>query len=29
MIRHEAWHQGQIALLLRDEFAESELWRAQ
>ena len=28
MIRHEAWHQGQIALVLRDEFGESDLWRA-
>jgi len=27
MIRHEAWHQGQIAALLRDSFGESELWR--
>jgi flavin reductase (DIM6/NTAB) family NADH-FMN oxidoreductase RutF len=27
MIRHEAWHQGQIALILRAEFGESELWR--
>ncbi len=27
MIRHEAWHQGQIAAALRDDFGESELWR--
>ncbi len=27
MVRHEAWHQGQIAALLRDRFGESELWR--
>lgn len=27
MIRHEAWHQGQIALILHGEFGESELWR--
>ncbi len=27
MVRHEAWHQGQIAALLRDRFAESALWR--
>ncbi|MHC4938128.1 MAG: flavin reductase [Planctomycetota bacterium] len=26
MTRHEAWHQGQIALILREEFAEDELW---
>jgi len=26
MIRHEAWHQGQIAAALRDDFVESELW---
>ena len=27
MIRHEAWHQGQIAAALRADFSESELWR--
>jgi len=27
MIRHEAWHQGQVAAALSDAFAESELWR--
>jgi len=28
MIRHEAWHQGQIAATLRDVLPESELWRS-
>ena len=28
MIRHEAWHQGQIAAILNDVFAEDELWQA-
>ncbi|MHC4223358.1 MAG: flavin reductase [Planctomycetota bacterium] len=28
MIRHEAWHQGQIAAALRAEFDESKLWFA-
>ncbi|MHC4956444.1 MAG: flavin reductase [Planctomycetota bacterium] len=27
MIRHEAWHQGQVAQVLRAEFGDSELWR--
>lgn len=26
-IRHEAWHQGQIAALLRDAFEPDELWK--
>lgn len=26
-IRHEAWHQGQIAAALRDEFERWELWK--
>ena len=28
MIRHEGWHQGQIAAILRDDFAEDRLWTA-
>ena len=27
MIRHEAWHQGQIAAALRDAFEPNELWK--
>ncbi len=27
MIRHEAWHQGQIAAAVRDHFGDSEVWR--
>jgi hypothetical protein len=26
-IRHEAWHQGQIAATLRDQFERWELWK--
>ncbi len=28
MIRHEAWHQGQIGMIHRGAFGESDLWRA-
>jgi uncharacterized damage-inducible protein DinB len=28
MIRHEAWHQGQIAAAVRDAFPSEALWRA-
>ena len=28
MIRHEGWHQGQIAAVLHEEFEEDGLWMA-
>ncbi|MFQ5845298.1 MAG: flavin reductase [Planctomycetota bacterium] len=28
MIRHEAWHQGQVAAAVRDAFEPGELWKA-
>jgi len=28
VIRHEVWHQGQIAATLRDDFPDNQLWRA-